>query len=587
MSDAIAGRGRWQAWLPPAGVARPFAIASISFALAIPGVGAVPDTPVTGVAVFGSYLNPAAAGRQAQVIGERLGVTLAVAETVVETGAVFHRVVSETLPEREARQLLALAAERGQDGWFAVSGAPPADSVATEAPSSTSPDPPRPTAVDTPSPPMPGADPASPPTPAAQVADTTDAIADTPGPTAETALGVAKDDTGGAPHLARVDLTGSLSAETRRFFRGAGHTGQGSQPNSLVVKPQLYLEHRAGWSFTLSPFYRFDNEDSRRTHADVHEAYALFLGVVGDAQWELRVGVDRVFWGVVESNNLVDIVNQVDLVEHPDEKSKLGQFMGHFTYAAPWGVVELLGMPHHRQRTFPGRSGRLRFPWLVDADLATYESGAEERHVDVAARYSHTVGAFDFGISAFEGTSREPFLIPTFSPGRDLALAPHYPQIRQVGLDGQLTAGAWLLKLEAVHRTGMLNRLGREEPYSSLVLGAEYTFYSVFGLAPDITVLTEWCYDERGIRSTTKFENDAFLAARLAFNDVQGTELLVSTLQGTDHDSRVFTLELNRRLSDRWSMAVEAIALRELDPTDILYETRRDSFVEVGIVYSF
>ncbi|MYJ74091.1 MAG: hypothetical protein F4089_02875 [Gammaproteobacteria bacterium] len=387
--------------------------------------------------------------------------------------------------------------------------------------------------------------------------------------------------------FARVEFSGSLGVEARYFPRSPGHPGQGSQPSSLIAKSSVYLESQSGWSFTLSPFFRFDSEDPRRTHADVHEAYALFVGFAGDAQWEVRVGVDRVFWGVVESNNLVDTVNQVDLVEHPDEKSKLGQFMGHLTYAAPWGVVEVLGMPYHRQRTFPGRSGRLRFPWLVDADLATYESSAEERHVDVAARYSHTVGALDFGISAFDGTSREPFLVPAFRADTDIALAPHYRQIRQFGLDGQLTLGAWLLKLEAIHRTGMLNRLGREEPYASFVGGGEYSFYSVFGSALDITVLTEWCYDERGTRSTTKFENDVFLGARLAFNDVQGTELLVSTLQGTDHDSRVFSVELNRRLSDRWSLRLEAIALRELDPTDILYETRRDSFVEVGIVYSF
>ena len=514
MHAVIAGRDRRQPCELPAQVLRPFAIAILSFALVVPGLGAVPDTTMTGVAVFGSYVNPVAAEREAEIIAERLGVRLAVAKTVVEGGEVFHRVVSETLPEREARQLIVRAAEHGQEGWFAASVAPRADAVASEAPASTPPDP-VPETADTAS--LPAADTASPPTPPARVAadDSRDAIADLPDASAQVAVDVGMDEAGGAPLLARVDLTGSLSAETRRFFRGAGHTGQGSQPNSLVAKPQLYLEHRAGWSFSLSPFYRFDNEDSRRTHADVHEAYALFLGLAGDAQWELRVGVDRVFWGVVESNNLVDIVNQVDLVEHPDEKSKLGQFMGHFTYAATWGVVELLGMPHHRQRTFPGRSGRLRFPWLVDADLATYESGAEERHVDVAARYSHTVGALDFGISAFEGTSREPFLIPTFWPGRDLVLAPHYPQIRQIGLDGQFTLGAWLLKLEGVRRTGMMNRLGREEPYSSFVLGAEYTFYSVFGLAPDITVLTEWATTNaasarpRSSKTTSSWRHDS------------------------------------------------------------------------------
>lgn len=553
MFPVIAGRGQ------------PCAVATLVLALASPGFGAVPDA--TGVAVFGSYLNALNAEREAEHLGERLGVALAVTESVVADGAVFYRVVSGTMPERGVRELIARAAERGQDAWFAASVA--AVPTGPESPDPVPPKADRATLVEV-----------------APVAaeDAAIAAAESQG-RRQTAFDVAHSSRSNL--FARVDLTGSLSAESRMFYRDAGHMGQGSHPNSLVGRLGLYLEHRAGWSFTLSPFYRYDSDDPSRTHADVHEAYAMFVGDGGDAQWELRVGADRVFWGVVESNNLVDIVNQVDLVEHPDEKSKLGQFMTHLTYAAPWGVVEFLGMPYHRQRTFPGRAGRLRFPWLVDADLATYESSAGDRHVDLAARYSHTVGALDFGISAFDGTSREPFLSPAVRPDGDVVLAPHYAEISQLGLDSQLTLGAWLLKLEGIHRTGMLNRLGSEEAYSSFVLGGEYSFYSAFGTALDVTVLTEWCYDERGVRSTTKFENDILLGARLAFNDVQGTELLVSTLQGADHDSRVFSVELNRRLSDRWALEAEVIALRELDPTDILYETRRDSFLEVGLVYSF
>ena len=133
----------------------------------------------------------------------------------------------------------------------------------------------------------------------------------------------------------------------------------------------------------------------------------------------------------------------------------------------------------------------------------------------------------------------------------------------------------------------MSNRLGDKEAYASFVFGGEYTLYSLQGSAADLTLLAEWAYDERGTRATTKFDNDIFLGTRLAFNDVQGTELLVSTLIGADHDSRVLAAELNRRLSDRWSLRLEAVALLELDPWDVLYETRRDSFVEAGLTYSF
>ena len=91
--------------------------------------------------------------------------------------------------------------------------------------------------------------------------------------------------------------------------------------------PELYLEDAAGRSLTFAPFFRYDNTDSRRTHADLREAYLLLFGEIGEGEWELRVGVDQVFWGVTESQHLVDIVNQVDFVEHPAGEAKLGQPM--------------------------------------------------------------------------------------------------------------------------------------------------------------------------------------------------------------------------------------------------------------------
>ena len=553
---------------PPGSSNRRERFAAIVLALTLSGPALAADATSSGVVVFGSYLNAQAAEREAEVVAERLGVALAVTEVVVDA-AVYHRVVSESLPETAARQLIEHAAERGQDAWFARTRASRGD-VAVEV---------------TPVPPDP---PSEDPSPVAA----TPMVTDDPAPATERIathieIGAREQQPTWTDRFTRIDLTGSLSAETRLFYRGIGHAGQRSRPSGLVAMPQLYVEDRTGWSFTLSPFYRFDSDDPQRTHADLHEAYALFFGPLGDGQWETRLGVDRAFWGVVESNNLVDIINQVDLVEHPDEKSKLGQPMAYFAYAGNWGTMELFGLPYHRQRTFPGYAGRLRLPWLVDDEIATYESDQEERHVDMAARYSHSVGLLDIGVSAFQGTSREPFLAPRIRADGQLALAPYYEQIRQAGLDGQFTLDTWLLKLEAIYRSGMSNRVGEKEDYASFVLGGEYTFHGLLETAADVTVLAEWCYDERGLRATTKFDNDLFLATRLAFNDVQGTELLVSALLGTDHDSRVLTAELSGRLTDRWSLRLEAVALLELDPWDVLYETREDSFVEVGLTYSF
>ena len=251
--------------------------------------------------------------------------------------------------------------------------------------------------------------------------------------------------------IAYHEFSGSLGLESRWYPDDAVHPGQRSYASGFVAEPRFYLEDAEGRSLTLAPFLRYDAADPRRTHADLHEAFLLLFGEFGDGEWELRAGVDRVFWGVAESHHLVDVVNQIDLVEHPNEEAKLGQPMVHATWSGDWGVAEVFALPYHRKRTFPGRRGRLRLPFVVDESRTSYESAAEQWHLDLAARYSHSFGPVDFGLSAFDGTNREPLLLPVQEAGSGASiLVPHYEQIRQLGLDAQLTAGSWLFKLEAL-----------------------------------------------------------------------------------------------------------------------------------------
>ena len=224
-------------------------------------------------------------------------------------------------------------------------------------------------------------------------------------------------------------------------------------------------------------------------------------------------------------------------------------------------------------------------------DDALYESGDEDHHLDVAARYSNSVGLVDFGLSAFAGTNREPFFVPAVQPGQipdaNTSLIPYYEQIRQFGLDAQLTAGPWLIKLEAIHRSGARNLLGQEEDYRAAILGGECAFYAVFGSVADLTLLAEWHDDGRSQRATDVWANDVFVAAHLAFNDAPGTEIAAGLLGDLSRNYRALSVELRRRLSNRWSMRLELIANVNVDPEDITYDARRDSFLAFDCNYNF
>ncbi len=388
------------------------------------------------------------------------------------------------------------------------------------------------------------------------------------------------------------ELSGRYSPETRLYPETPAFPDQRSHASGFAAEITAYMEDDEGRSVTITPFYRFDAGDPERTHADLREAFLLLYGDIGEDEWELRLGVDRVFWGVVESRSLVDIVNQTDLVEHPDEKTKLGQPMAHVTLSGDWGAVELFALTGHRKRTYPGRHGRLRPALVVDHSLTTYESQNEEWHVDLAGRYTGSVGPLDIGLSAFDGTSREPTLLPMLA-GRELVLAPYYEQIQQFGLDTQLTTGPWLLKLEAIHRAGAQNaRLDQtlnyeEEDYAAFVLGGEYAIYSPWELDSELTLIAEWTHDGRGRWATNAFENDLLLVARLGLNDEQSTEFVGSVLNSLENSSRVLGAEFKRRLSDSLSLHVEAAAYVGIDENDAAYVARRDSYIGVNLDYNF
>ena len=382
---------------------------------------------------------------------------------------------------------------------------------------------------------------------------------------------------------APLELSGDLKLQGRWYPQSPAFLEQRSSTAGLAVEPTLYWEPAPATGFALTPFYRYDSADPRRTQADLREAYMLIFGDWGGNSWELRLGFDRVFWGVAELHNLVDVVNQLDLLGHPRDRPKLGQPMAHLTVSGDWGVAESFVLPWHRKRTFPGRTGRHRSDRAIDED-ALYESGAEERHVDLAFRYSNAVGALDFGLSAFVGTSREPSFV---ADRRSASLIPYYEQIRQFGLDAQLTTDPWLYKMEAIRRGGARNLLGREEDYNAFNVGVERTLYAPFGSAADLTLLAEWHYDGRGRRATSVWANDLFVMGVLAFNDVQSTELVAGILGDLRHDSRALNMELKRRLSDSWSMRLEGIVNLSSDRKDLTYDGRRDSFIGAELRFGF
>ncbi len=357
--------------------------------------------------------------------------------------------------------------------------------------------------------------------------------------------------TGSASTGGTLDLEGSSSLEIRSFPNARSYPGQqrSALSPSASFEPELIYETDSGNDrFTLTPFARLDRHDDRRSHFDLREANWLHLADT----WDLQVGLGKVFWGVTESRHLVDIVNQTDAVENTDGEDKLGQPMINYNVQTELGDLGLFVLPGFRERTFADDDARLRGPRPFQQDDATYDSSSENKHIDFAVRWSHSVDDIDVGLSHFHGTSREPRAIASTRADGVSVFIPHYDQIDQTGVDVQLTKEAWLWKFEGIVRSGHGDR------FAASVAGVEYTFYQVYDSAADVGVIAEYQYDGRDAGApATLSNNDIFLGVRWTANDEQDTSALAGAIVDRITRETAISVEAEQRLNDNWKAEFE------------------------------
>nr|VFJ52781.1 MAG: hypothetical protein BECKDK2373C_GA0170839_103729 [Candidatus Kentron sp. DK] len=412
-------------------------------------------------------------------------------------------------------------------------------------------------------------------------------------------------------------LSGHVESQAR-WFQSSPTLGpfsaeqQEGLSGSVAVQPEWRYQTRdRKHDFAIVPFARFDADDDERTHVDIRQLYWLYHG----KGWEVLAGIDKVFWGVAESRHLVDIVNQTDLVEDPDEEDKLGQIMIRLTMDLKpalgmtriidreeskqrpgWGKLSLFLLPGFRERPFPGQEGRLRASIPVDQDNSVFTDGAKKDRVDLALRYSHTLGNWDVGLHYFHGNSREPRLVPDrfrldgSSPvgGYFTALIPHYDRINQVGLDVQYTRDAWLGKFEGIVREG------QGDTFGAVVAGVEYTRYQLFDSNADLGLLVEYLYDGRDmddpqnpVAPVTPFDNDLFLGTRLSLNDVKNTTLLAGVMTDLETDERFFSVEAERRINNNISAELLLRVFDGDEPNGAFSGIKEDDYVQFSLFYHF
>lgn len=364
-------------------------------------------------------------------------------------------------------------------------------------------------------------------------------------------------------------LHGELQFQQRSFAKSPtpSYSDGVKHSQSSVMLEAEWLWQNDNSIINIKPFARVDSHDSERSHFDLRELQWLHYW----QDYEVRAGIGRVFWGVTESQHLVDVVNQTDGVEGLDAEDKLGQPMLSFKASKVFGTFETYLLPYFRERTFAGAKGRFAPPLAV-AKHAEYEAKQEEQHLDWALRYSHSIADWDVALSYFQGTNREPILHP-----RDGQLVAYYAQMQQSGLELQRVAGDWLWKLEARYRDS-------DSHHYATTAGFEYTQVGVWQSTYDLGWIAELSYDSR---NDVQNQNDLFVGWRLAFNDADSSEILLGVSHDLEHAEYALKLEAAGRLNERWKWQVEGYAFSSNHSETLIYSLRNDDFVEFALSYYF
>ena len=365
-----------------------------------------------------------------------------------------------------------------------------------------------------------------------------------------------------------------LGTDLTLFFKEGAYEGQKQVYPAFYVQPEFSMDWKEGThNINFKGFARYDPNGNSRNHWDIRELYYQYV----KDNWELSIGAKRLFWGKTESVHLVDVINQIDFLEGLDGEEKLGQPMVQFSYAANFGTFDLFYLPYSRSIDFGNEAGRPRTPIVLEQKNIRFETEQEEWFPSTAFRWSHYIGPMDIGLHYFYGNAREPLL----DLRSDGSFGLVYPKAHQVGLDYQIIVKDWIWKLETMYRAGDFDNI------FATAAGFEYTFSNIKETGIDIGVLAEYLYDSRRELAFTSLDNDVFVGSRIAFNNVQSTEILAGFFFDLSKSSKLFRLEGSQRLGENYKLEITSQFFIDIDHREFLSAFQDDSFLQFTLIRYF
>ena len=104
----------------------------------------------------------------------------------------------------------------------------------------------------------------------------------------------------------------------------------------------------------------------------------------------------------------------------------------------------------------------------------------------------------------------------------------------------------------------------------------------------DIGLLLEYQYDGRDeFEPVTINDNDVFVAARLALNDINDTAVLAGLSYDTDTGETFINIEAERRFGDDWFAELRLRVFSGAEQGDTTFWLQQDDYVQLSVTRYF
>jgi len=380
--------------------------------------------------------------------------------------------------------------------------------------------------------------------------------------------------------LVKAELRGDVEIRLDHYPDTPLYTDQSTESTQPGLASSVDWDGHLGDSnrVKLSLFAKYQSESEREYSGDVQEAWFS----LDDLNSEWRIGQLMEYWGVLEAENIADVINPRDAEEDFQGDFKLGIPGIAFSYFSQQAEYSFWLLPYSRERRLAYGEDRFRnFP------LETQDPKFEKAQSNTAAaiRASRVNDQVEFSVSYYYGHARMPwFELQLDNSNQPTGLTPMYDLINQTSFEMLWLPGNTIFKLESFYQSNKV------DDFFAAGIGFER---EIPKLGPGNTSLTfygEAYFDDRNqnlSQALAIFQKDIFIGTRLALNDVSSSEFQFRWTYDLEYESSLIDIRAERRIGKNWFLNAVLYKFFHVESDPALKSFQNDDRLRMSLIWNF